>query len=73
MTCPGQVWGAFEVKLGTAPETLDKAAGKLLKFAATVDTSRVGTPAALVVIVGTGLAYKRSDGVSVVPIGSLGP
>lgn len=64
-------WAAFEVKLG-AGQT-DVAAANLLAFSSLVDTTACGPPAALVVITGTGYAYRRPDGVSVVPIGALGP
>lgn len=64
-------WAAFEIKLGTG--RIDDAARSLLKFADRVDTDRCGEPAALGVIVGTGYGYKRRDGVSVIPIGALGP
>jgi predicted AAA+ superfamily ATPase len=66
-------WLAAEVKLSPSPEVVDVAAAQLLKFATRVDTSRCGEPAALVVITATGYAYRRSDGVTVVPIGTLGP
>jgi len=62
-------WAAFEVKLGVGQ--VDDAAAGLLKFAERIDVERSGPPAALVVIVGTGYGYRRPDGVSVVPIGSL--
>ena len=66
-------WAAFEVKLGGAVR-IEEAAANLLKFRERVDTARVGEPAALGVIVGAGLyAFRRDDGVWVVPIGVLGP
>ena len=65
-------WGAFEVKLGH--EAVEKAAESLLRFAAKVDTSRHGAPAFLGVIISNGShAYRREDGVHVIPIGTLGP
>ena len=67
---PGR-WGAFEIKLGLS--RIDDAARSLLKFADRVDTSRCGEPAALGVIVERGFGYVRSDGVSVIPLGALGP
>ena len=51
----------------------DRAAASLTRFASLVDTDVCGPPAALVVITGTGYAYRRPDGVYVVPIGALGP
>jgi hypothetical protein len=64
-------WAGFEVKLGAAHS--DRAAASLTRFASLVDTDVCGPPAALVVITGTGYAYRRPDGVYVVPIGALGP
>lgn len=68
---PDGTWAAFEVKLGQA--RIDDAAKSLLKFADRVDARRTGPPARLVIVTGTGYAYDRPDGVSVVPIGALGP
>ena len=67
---PGR-WAAFEIKLGIG--RIDDAARSLLKFADRVDTSRSGEPAALGVIVERGFAYVRPDGISVIPLGTLGP
>ena len=64
-------WAAFEVKLGTG--RIDAAAATLLRFADRVDTGRCGEPAALGVIVHSGYGYTRPDGVSVIPVGALGP
>jgi predicted AAA+ superfamily ATPase len=71
VTLPDGAWGAFEVKMN--PSDTDKAAASLLGFAEKVDTSKVGPPAALGVITSTGFAYRRPDGVTVLPIGTLGP
>ena len=67
---PGR-WAAFEIKLGLS--RIDDAARSLLKFANRVDTKRCGRPAALAVIVDRGFGYVRPDGVSVIPLGALGP
>jgi len=68
----GGAWGAFEVKLGFGQ--VDDAAASLLRFADTVETAQVGKPAVLAVICGrTEYAYRREDGVTVVPLASLGP
>jgi hypothetical protein len=64
-------WAAFEAKLG--PAMVDQGADTLTRFADRVDQARMGPPAALVVLVGWGLGYRRADGVDVVPIGALGP
>ena len=67
---PGR-WAAFEIKLGLS--RVDDAARSLLKFADRVDTDRCGEPAALGVLVDRGFGYVRPDGVSVIPLGALGP
>ena len=64
-------WAAFEVKLGE--RGADAGARNLLRLAGRVDRERMGEPAALGVIVGSGYGYTREDGVSVIPIGALGP
>lgn len=64
-------WSAFEVKLGD--HRVDEAAENLLRFRNRVDTERMGEPGTLAIITGTGFAYRRTDGVAVIPIGTLGP
>ncbi len=66
-------WCACEIKLSSAPHIMDTAAAQLLKFAQRVDTSRCGEPSALLIITAGGYGYQRPDGVTVVPIGALGP
>jgi predicted AAA+ superfamily ATPase len=70
-TLPDGRWGAFEVKIN--PADIDKAAAALRTFAEKVDQGKAGAPVALGVLTSTGFAYRRPDGVSVLPIGSLGP
>lgn len=65
-------WAAFEVKLA-GERAVDEAAKSLRKFARRVDTDKVGSPALLGVIVGTGYGFVREDGICVIPIGALGP
>jgi hypothetical protein len=64
-------WAAFEIKLG--PGQVDEAAATLKRFARQIDVAQSGSPATLGVIVATGYAYVRDDGIAVVPIGALGP
>ena len=66
---PDGTWGAFEIKLGVG--ATDAAAENLLKFANKIDTEKTKAPAALTVITGNGFAYRRPDGVNVVPISTL--
>jgi hypothetical protein len=65
----GGEWAAFEVKLGQA--AIDEAAANLLQLADRVDAATQGKPSALAVISGWGYAYRRPDGVDVIPIGTL--
>ena len=67
----GNRWGAFEVKLN--PASADQAAAALRRFADSVDHAKHGPPSILGVITGTGVAHRRSDGVHVIPISTLGP
>lgn len=64
-------WAAFEVKLGEGQ--IEEAAKNLTKIIARIDTDKVGPPAVLGVIVGTGYGYVRDDGIAVIPIGALCP
>lgn len=68
----GDSWGAFEVKLG-GEKRIEDGAATLTRFRERIDTSKVGNPAALAIIVGTGYGYVRKDGISVIPVGCLGP
>lgn len=67
----GDRWAAFEVKLGIGQ--IAAAAARLSEFAGRVDTTKRGEPAALGIIVGSGLGYVRPDGIHVIPIGALAP
>ncbi|MBP3228602.1 MAG: ATP-binding protein [Bacteroidaceae bacterium] len=62
-------WGAVEVKLGHSQ--IDEAAKHLQTLAAKVNEEREGKPAFLMVLTGGQFAYRRKDGVLVVPIGCL--
>src|SRR5450759_211717 len=64
-------WAAVEVKLGQGD--IDKGARSLLRVAGNIDTDRHGTPAFLAVVTGWGYAYRRPDGVFVIPVGALAP
>lgn len=64
-------YGLIEIKLGG--ETLiNEGAENLKKLAGKIDTTKMKTPSFLMVLTGVGqYAYKREDGVLVVPIGCL--
>lgn len=62
-------WAAIEVKMGQS--MIDEGATGLLRVASHIDADRHGNPAFLAVITGWGYAYRRPDGVFVIPIGAL--
>jgi len=62
-------WGAIEVKLGN--KQIEEAAGNLLKIKNKIDTVKMKEPSFLMVLTGGQFAYRRKDGVLVVPIGCL--
>ncbi len=63
-------WGAIEIKLGNK-DSIKEAAKNLLKFSSIVDTDKMNKPSFLMVLTATKYAYKREDGVYVVPIPCL--
>lgn len=61
-----------EVKLGWHPQVIDQAAESLTRFADKIDPSH--HPNIIrVIITGGGFAFRRPDGVQVVPLASLAP
>jgi predicted AAA+ superfamily ATPase len=66
---PDGRWAGFEIKLGSSPEVVDRAARSLLRLAHRVAGQ---PPVALAVITGTGYGLTRPDGVLQIPIGALG-
>jgi predicted AAA+ superfamily ATPase len=63
-------WGAIEVKLGA--QAIELAARSLLRLADRVDPAKMGAPSFLLVLTGGEYAYRRPDGVWVVPLACLG-
>ncbi len=59
-------WAAFEVKLGS--RWIDEGAMNLLALKSKVDENQMNNPSFLAVITATEFAYKREDGVFVVPL-----
>jgi predicted AAA+ superfamily ATPase len=62
-------WAAVEVKLGS--KEIEEAAKHLLELKAKIDTNKVGEPSFLMILTGGQHAYRREDGVFVVPIGCM--
>lgn len=63
-------YAAFEIKLGVG--FIDEAAENLKKFAGNIDSEKMGTPKSLNIITGTGMSYRRPDGINVISLASLG-
>ncbi|MDE5888258.1 MAG: DUF4143 domain-containing protein [Muribaculaceae bacterium] len=62
-------WAPVEVKMGQ--KQIEEAAAHLLKLSQKVDTEKMGQPSFLMVLTGGEYAYRRKDGVWVVPLGCL--
>jgi predicted AAA+ superfamily ATPase len=62
-------WGAIEVKLG--PTAYDEAAKNLLSLQKKVNDDKMGKPSFLMILSTGNIAYRRPDGIWVVPIGCL--
>ena len=64
-------YGLVEIKLG-GDKLIEEGAKSLKTMAAKIDTGKMSEPSFLMVLTGTGdYAYRRQDGVYVVPIGCL--
>jgi predicted AAA+ superfamily ATPase len=63
-------YAAFEIKLGVG--YIDEAAENLKKFVANIDTGKMEIPKSLNIITGTGMSYRRPDGINVISLASLG-
>lgn len=62
-------WAAVEVKLGN--KQIEEAAKHLQKLARKVDDEKMGKPSFLMILTGGEYAYRREDGVLVVPVACL--
>lgn len=64
-------YGLVEIKLG-GESLIEEGAANLISLAKKIDTDKMYAPSFMIVVVGTGrYAYRREDGVLVVPIGCL--
>ena len=63
-------WCAFEIKLGTGQ--IEEAAANLKKLASVLDAAKTRPAKSLNIITGTGISHRRSDGINVLSISSLG-
>lgn len=64
-------YGLVEIKLG-GESLIEEGAANLISLAKKIDTDKMYAPSFMMVVVGTGrYAYRREDGILVVPIGCL--
>lgn len=63
-------WGIVEVKLGN--KQIEDAAKNLIALKNKINSDKMGEPSFLMVLTGGEYAYRREDGVFVVPIGCMG-
>ena len=64
-------YGLIELKLGGAT-AIEKGVSTLLSLASKIDTTKMKSPSFLMVLTAVGdYAYRRKDGVYVVPVGCL--
>ena len=64
-------YGLIEVKMGS--NDIDQGVTNLNKFDELLTENGLKLPVFKMVLTGTELAYRRSDGIYIVPIGCLGP
>ncbi len=69
--CRNGKYGLVEVKIG-GDTNIEKGAASLKKLRDTIDSKKMNSPSFLMVLTAVGSrAYRRTDGVLVVPVGSL--
>lgn len=71
--CRNGSYGLVEIKLG-GDKLIDEGAASLKKLSSKIDTDKMKKPSFLMVLTAnSNVAYKRNDGVIVVPVGALKP
>lgn len=69
---PDGSYGLVEIKLGQIDEVMDAAAKTLNSISDDINETKMKAPAFKMILTGNGkVAYRREDGVYVVPIGCL--
>ena len=63
-------YAAFEIKLGVG--FIDEAAKSLKRFAENIDTEQMELPKSQNIITGTGMSYRRPDGINVISLAASG-
>lgn len=62
-------WAPIEIKLGK--KEIEEGAKHLIELKSKINTTKMKEPSFLMIVTGTEVAYRRDDGVFVVPIGCL--
>ena len=66
-------YALVEIKLG-GKELIEKGATSLKKLASKLDTGKMRPPSFMMILTAVGdFAYRRPDGILVVPLGALAP
>lgn len=74
ISLPDGRYGLVEIKLGQTPEAIDEAVSKMTTLRNKIDPEKMSLPSFMMVLTGNGAyAYRREDGIYVVPIGCLRP
>ena len=64
-------YGLAEIKLG-GQRLIEEGAANLKSLAAKIDTTKMPKPSFMMIVIGIGeFAYRREDGIYIVPIGCL--
>jgi predicted AAA+ superfamily ATPase len=63
-------YAAFEIKLGAG--FIEEAVKNLKKFESMIDSGKMAKPKSLNIITGTGMSYRRPDGINVISLAALG-
>lgn len=64
-------YGLIEIKLG-GDKLIEEGAANLKKLASIINTSQMGKPSFMMILTAVGdYAYRREDGIYIVPIGCL--
>jgi len=72
VSLPDRRWAGIEIKLGGQP-AIDEGAKTLAAAASSIDQAKARPPAFLAVVAVGEYAYRRPDGVHVLPLALLGP
>jgi len=74
ISLPDGRYGLVQIKLGQTEESIQDGVNRMMTLADRLDLEKMASPSFMMVLTGNGsYAYRREDGVYVVPIGCLAP